>query len=79
MTALTDIASPANVDAPTRSDARYLFNPVVDFLCLGGGSLIVLAALALAAPKSWITPVSVVAFLLAHIVNSPHFAHSYQI
>lgn len=83
MSTVTEIASSATLrtDAhrETRDDARYLFNPVVDFLCLGGGSLIVLGALAMAAPKSWIAPVSVVAFLLAHVVNNPHFAHSYQV
>lgn len=83
MSTVTEIASSTTLGTDahreTRDDARYLFNPVVDFLCLGGGSLIVLATLAMAAPKSWIAPVSMVAFLLAHVVNNPHFAHSYQI
>jgi hypothetical protein len=83
MSTVTEIASSTtlgtDVHSETRDDARYLFNPVVDFLCLGGGSLIVLATLAMAAPKSWIAPVSMVVFLLAHVVNNPHFAHSYQI
>jgi hypothetical protein len=83
MSTVTEIASSTtlgtDVHSETRDDARYLFNPVVDFLCLGGGSLIVLATLAMAAPKSWMAPVSMVAFLLAHVVNNPHFAHSYQI
>jgi len=59
----------------------WLFNPIVDVFCLGGGSLLMLTVLVLAVPA---TPTlqaefAVWALLIAHIVNHPHFAHSYQI
>lgn len=58
---------------------RYFFSPWVDFMTLGGGSLIVLTAIALLIPKE--VNVYFIAFTLwmAHFINHPHFAHSYQI
>lgn len=57
-----------------------LFHPVVDFLCLGGGSLIVLGLLALfRPPAASYGTVAVVMMGLTHLINHPHFAHSYQI
>ena len=52
----------------------------MDFLLLGGGSLIVLPLLALAYPGQE-RPVVIAAFslMLAHVINHPHFAHSYQL
>jgi hypothetical protein len=63
--------------APARS--RYLFSPIFDFLCLGGGSLFVLGIIALLVPPSSTAIVAVTMMVLAHFVNNPHFAHSYQI
>ena len=59
---------------------RYLFHPVVDFLCLGGGSLFVLALLPLFLSTASARPaVTAFVIMLAHVLNDPHFAHSYQI
>lgn len=65
--------------APARS--RDLFHPVVDFLCLGGASLILLPMLAILVPHTDATrnTIAVIAIWLAHVLNHPHFAHSYQI
>lgn len=57
----------------------WLFNPVVDFLCLGGASLIALPLFWLLVPQSATGQVAVIALAVAHFVNHPHFAHSYQI
>ena len=57
-----------------------LLHPVVDFLCLGGGSLIVLAFLvAMPLSRELQVAVAAAALLLANVLNHPHFAHSYQI
>ena len=64
----------------TEKPVGYLFHPVVDFLCLGGGSLIVLIPLSLFPPEP--ASVAVLAGLslaFANVINHPHFAHSYQI
>ncbi|MCH8951422.1 MAG: hypothetical protein IID49_04720 [Proteobacteria bacterium] len=61
----------------TRS-SRHIFNPVVDFLCLGGASIVIL-------PLMYLSPATAhpallgLAFIVADFVNHPHFAHSYQI
>jgi hypothetical protein len=69
--------------ARTKPEARqgYLFNPWVDFLCLGGGSLIVFALATVLMPREDSTNamVSTVMMAIANFVNHPHFAHSYQI
>lgn len=58
----------------------YLVSPLVDFLCLGGASLIVLPLMAWLLPAESTRPeLAVIVAMLAHIVNHPHFAHSYQI
>jgi hypothetical protein len=61
--------------------AGYLFSPIVDFLCLGGGSLIAMVLLWMLLPKAGRLQgiVALIALIVAHIVNHPHFAHSYQI
>lgn len=57
-----------------------LFHPVVDFLCLGGGSLILFAFLAVFRPPVSSYPVVAgLMLVLANLINHPHFAHSYQI
>lgn len=60
-------------------NSRYFFSPWVDFMTLGGGSLIVLTAIGLLIPKE--VNIYFIAFTLwlAHFINHPHFAHSYQI
>lgn len=59
---------------------RYVFSPLVDFLCLGGGSLIILSCLAFFLPAEAAKPaVAAAGLFLADFINHPHFAHSYQI
>ena len=58
----------------------WLFSPLVDFLCLGGGSMLALPLLLLV-PADGATRNTFAwwALYLAYVVNHPHFAHSYQI
>ena len=65
-------------EAPPRE--ACLFHPVVDFLCLGGGSLVVFAALAMLRGSPALLPAVVAGSLMLHyVLNFPHFAFSYQI
>lgn len=65
--------------AVAERDKRYLFGPVVDFLCLGGSSLLLLPVIALLPEMDHYASVSAAMLLVAHLVNHPHFSHSYQI
>jgi hypothetical protein len=79
MTNLADTSSaPALAQAPVR-DKRFLFNPVLDFLCLGGSSLILLPFLFILPDAQYRAPLATTMLLIAHLINHPHFAHSYQI
>jgi len=75
--------APAAGSAPAGAGAsrRWLFGPWLDFLALGGGSFVVLAALAAFFPRDEASRVALagVMLFLAHLVNHPHFAHSYQL
>ena len=53
----------------------------MDFLTLGGGSFVVLAALAALFPRDDASRAALAGTMLflAHFVNHPHFAHSYQL
>jgi hypothetical protein len=73
--ALVDAA--ANV--AERRPARSFFSPLIDFLCLGGGSLLLLPVLILAIPDTFNGQALFLAVLLANVINNPHFANSYQI
>ena len=84
----TDPGLPGAALADTRSSPSnpprrrpWLFNPWVDFLTLGGGSFVVLAALAAFYPgdETSLAALGGVMLFLAHFVNHPHFAHSYQL
>ena len=71
-----------SAEPDTRSTRRRsLFGPWVDFATLGGGSFIVLAAMAAVFPEDEASRVALagVMLVLAHFVNHPHFAHSYQL
>ena len=63
------------------SPGRWINGPWVDFLTLGGGSFVVLAALASFFPRDDASRAALAGamLLLAHFVNHPHFAHSYQL
>src|SRR5690242_6313481 len=73
----TPVASVA-IAAPER-DKRFLFHPIVDFLCLGGSSLLLLPLLWVLPNADYRAPVATTMLLIAHMVNHPHFAHSYQL
>ncbi len=62
-------------------EEKCLFNPVVDFLLLGGGYMVVLLPIALFFPtnEEVITKVSFAFLFLTTFINHPHFAHSYHI
>lgn len=57
---------------------RYLFGPVTDFFMLGGSALLLLPVLLLV-PVRYEGAVAALMLVLAHLINHPHFAHSYQI
>jgi hypothetical protein len=57
----------------------YLFGPLTDFLYLGGGSLFVLAPIAILLPDGFFSSeAGALAMILMLLINQPHFAHSYQ-
>jgi len=56
-----------------------LFSPLIDFLCLGGGSLLLFIPLSFLDVETFEPTVAATILFLAHFINSPHFAHSYQI
>lgn len=60
---------------------RYLYGPAIDFLLLGGGSLLALLALRfwLGDGETATTTSLALTLALANLINHPHFAHSYQI
>ena len=76
-----DAGVPALGPAGSGRERRWIHGPVADFLLLGGGSFIVLAAMAAVFPEDEASRVALagVMLILAHFVNHPHFAHSYQI
>lgn len=57
----------------------YLFSPLVDFLCLGGGSLLLFIPMMFLDVATFEPTVAATILFLAYFINSPHFAHSYQI
>ncbi len=73
----TSIAQPAVEERPR--DKRFLFGPVIDFLCLGGSSLFLLPFMFALPAADFRAPVATTMLLIAHLVNNPHFAASYQI
>lgn len=62
----------------TAAKSGYLFHPAIDFLCLGGLSLFILPV-CLLLPDSAQPDVLYATWIVAHVINHPHFAHSYQI
>jgi hypothetical protein len=69
----------ANVGLEFRQNG-YLFGPGSDLLLLGGGSVLVFVALSLlSVDNNAYAAIAAAMMALAHVVNHPHFAHSYQI
>lgn len=80
MTPAAEVAfAPDAAPARPRKREGYLFSPTMDFLCLGGGSLILIAVVTIGVPEAVRLPTMVAIAVLVHFINSPHFAHSYQI
>ena len=74
------IATPAGAPARTRTREGYLFSPWVDFLCLGGGAIVICAIVTALLPHG--IPryeIGILILVLMTAINQPHFAHSYQI
>lgn len=67
------------LDPQTAKRREWLFHPVVDFLGLGGLTLIVLPILAIAYPREAESQMLFAMLVAANFINHPHFAHSYQI
>jgi hypothetical protein len=70
-----------SADAPVSVAAnpqKYLFGPFIDFLMLGGSALLILPILYFV-PLRYEGLVTLTVFLLSHLINQPHFGHSYQI
>lgn len=65
-------------ESSKKTETRSLFNPLIDFWLLGGLSLVVVPIIVLL-PESLTAWVIGASFFIAHFVNHPHFAHSYQI
>lgn len=66
----------------SRTEAAHngsLFTPLIDFLCLGGGSLLIFIPMMFLDPVTFEPAVAATTLFLVHFINSPHFAHSYQI
>jgi len=67
------------------SNKRYIFSPLLDFILLGGGSLILLPLLMFLWPLEHIRHQRVYSIFIAisvfftYAVNFPHFMYSYQI
>jgi hypothetical protein len=59
---------------------RHLIHPYIDFFCLGGLSLLFLGAFFLI-PTHGITAAEALLYsgIIAHVINAPHFAHSYHL
>ena len=64
--------------AKEQQKSRHIFNPTVDFLCLGGASIVILPLMYFS-PETAHPALLALAFIVADFVNHPHFAHSYQI
>ena len=54
ITVLTETVETSTIDVTqeprTHKEEKYLFHPIVDFLCLGGGSLLLFVLLAIFVP-----------------------------
>lgn len=65
--------------APRKPEAQgHLFHPWIDFLLLGGASLLVLPWMSLV-PREDLPIYFAAGLVAADFINHPHFAHSYQI
>lgn len=72
-------AAPAGPSPASAPEPRHLFGPVIDFLCLGGSSLLLLPFIFLLPEAELKAQVATAMMLLTNLLNHPHFAHSNQI
>lgn len=71
---------PSTLAVEQTRNARHLYGPVLDFLLLGGGSILPLALVYWLWPTETDTAALATSTLvLANLINHPHFAHSYQL
>ena len=78
-TGYSSIAVPAPA-AAGQERRRYLFGPVADFVTFGGLSLVLFPLLLLLPLTDQVLQrATLLTVVVAHLVNHPHFAHSYQI
>lgn len=70
---------PAKVLRP--AGAGYLFHPTIDFMLVGGLSIIValFVFFAMENKSAALQTAALMGFILSDFINYPHFAHSYQI
>ncbi|TNE36595.1 MAG: hypothetical protein EP347_10665 [Alphaproteobacteria bacterium] len=68
-----------SADPQAAKRREWLFHPIVDFLGLGGATLILLPIFALLYPPEAKNQLLFAMLVVANFVNHPHFAHSYQI
>jgi hypothetical protein len=76
MTAPTAASVVPTTSARPSSPAGYLFHPLVDLLCLGGASLLVLPLMHFVSEAA-LPSLVLTSLFLADVINHPHFAHSY--
>lgn len=67
------------VCAPPSDRQRCLLGRAADVLMLWGSSLLLLPILALLPAETYAGPVAAITLGLAHFINHPHFANSYQL
>lgn len=81
-TITADLPSPPRTSpgASRPETPKHLFNPVADFLLLGGATFL-LIPLFLLLPAGLLDRAEVLVWTtaLAHAINNPHFAHSYHL
>ncbi len=65
--------------AAARERGPHLHSALIDFICLGGGSIPILVAAELLLGEQHQTAVLITVSVLATLVNNPHFMASYQI
>ena len=81
---MTDVTqTDLTASAPARPDSArsaHLFGPLVDFLLLGGGSIVLCAAIVLLLPRGIPSAQQLALISIIMIaINQPHFANSYQL
>ena len=79
---LSMVSAPTAADPAARralGERRHLYGPVVDFLGLGGASLLFLPIVFLLPAGKLSLTFGIAALIVANFVNFPHFAVSYQI